>query len=43
MNAAARKKASDETGLAIADFPQTSTPESERALHAALAGDDFAL
>jgi hypothetical protein len=39
--AAAREKATDETGLPIATFPQTPLPEFERALAAALAGDDF--
>ena len=38
-----RKLASSETGLPIATFPQTPTPEFNRALAAALAGDGFAL
>ena len=37
-----RKLASTETGLPIATFPQTLTPEFARVLAAALAGDDFA-
>jgi hypothetical protein len=36
----ARKKASNETDLPIATFPVIPTPEFERALSAALAGDD---
>jgi hypothetical protein len=38
----ARAKASDETDLLLATFPETPTPEFERALKAALAGEDFA-
>ena len=37
----ARKDADDETGLPIATFPLTPTPAFERALAAALDGDDF--
>ena len=37
----ARQDASDETGLPIATFPQTPAPEFDRALAAALAGEDF--
>jgi len=37
----ARQDASDETGLPIVTFPKTQTPEFERALRAALAGEDF--
>ena len=36
-----RKLASSETGLPIEDFPEAPTPEFERALAAALAGEDF--
>jgi hypothetical protein len=36
-----RKLASIETKLSIATFPETPTPEFERALAAALAGEDF--
>jgi hypothetical protein len=36
-----RKLASIETELPLATFPQTPTPEFERALRAALVGDDF--
>jgi hypothetical protein len=38
----AREQAADETGIAIATFPETPTPEFERALQAALAGEDLA-
>jgi hypothetical protein len=37
----ARRLASRETGLPIATFPEGPTPEFERALTAALAGEDF--
>jgi hypothetical protein len=37
----ARQDASDETGLPLATFPQTPTPEFDRALAEALAGGDF--
>jgi hypothetical protein len=37
----ARRAASAETGLAIADFPETPTPDFEQSLQAALAGEDF--
>lgn len=37
----ARKDASDEAGLPIGTFPQTPTSAFQRALSAALAGDDF--
>jgi hypothetical protein len=36
-----RKLASMETGLPLATFPEAPTPEFERALQAALAGEDF--
>jgi hypothetical protein len=36
-----RKLASIETKLPLATFPEAPTPEFERALQAALAGDDF--
>jgi hypothetical protein len=37
----AREDAADETGLPIGTFPPTPTPAFERALAAALAGDNF--
>lgn len=37
----ARRIASSDTGLPLATFPEAPTPEFERALAAALAGDDF--
>jgi hypothetical protein len=37
----ARRQASKETNLPIATFPEAPTPEFERALQAALAGEDF--
>ena len=37
----ARRIASSETNLPIATFPESPTPEFERALRAALAGEDF--
>jgi hypothetical protein len=37
----AREDASIETGLPIATFPETPTVDFDRALHAALVGEDF--
>jgi hypothetical protein len=37
----ARPQAAAETEIAVAIFPEAPTPEFERALQAALAGDDF--
>jgi hypothetical protein len=39
----AREDAAGETTLALATFPQTPTPAFERALAAALAGEDFTI